>query len=135
MRYGISGDDVVALAREAGERGIGTEDIEGVTIAQAWDVVSPLVDSGRLFRGKVGHRTVRFFATPEWAERYSRNLRRARPTPATSAARQRWSPDAPPHYPVNADGSPAYKVTVCPPCRIGQGRLVRSGFGVPAVFA
>jgi hypothetical protein len=137
QRYSVSKDDVMELARAAGENGIGTADIEGLTIEQAWEIITRLVGAGQLFKGKAGHRTLRYFTTQAGADAYSAypNASRASKARPAAAPRQRWHVGAQAHYPTHPDGSPAYKITLCPPCRIGEGRLVRNGFGVSAVFA
>lgn len=122
-----SADIILGLARSAGSAGICTAEIAGFEVNTAHAVLRRLAETGHLFRGKIGHRTVRYFASAEWAEAYG-SSRRTR-----VSARQpgsRWSAAAPAHYPTDASGRPAYKVTLCPPCRLGEGRLIRSGFGV-----
>lgn len=72
-----------------------------------------LVRLGLLHRVKSGHRTVRFFGTAQAAMAHQAHQSAANPAVVIKAGR--WPADLPAHYPLNADGSPAYKVTIAPP--------------------
>jgi hypothetical protein len=77
-----------------------------------------MVAAGKLFRGKLSHKSVRFFATQEEADAYVGARRIAGSIApvvlSKTTTRARWAPDAPINYPKNPDGSPAYKHTVAP---------------------
>lgn len=107
---------VMARATELGPRGINTTDIAGQTAVIVDRSVRRLTLAGRLFRGRLGYRTVRYFITPELAQAYEANKRAVS---ATMVGRERgrapWTNEAPPHYPRDVDGKPLYKVTVVPP--------------------
>lgn len=65
-----------------------------------------------LFAGKRSHKVVRYFAKIEDAKAYlDANVSRG----VTIRESKGWGKDDAAIYPVNADGSPAYKITVAPP--------------------
>lgn len=127
------GAQILAAAKIAGEAGISTDSIVGMSAADANNALPRLVRSGQIFKGKIGHRTVRYFARPEWAQAYGDKYKSASaPTPSKKRAqRAPWTVDTPAHYPVDADGKPLYKVTICPSGQLGPDAPIRTSSWTP----
>lgn len=116
--------DVRLLELARRPNGVSTTEVDGVPLKASGKVVARLCDAGKLFRGKLGHKTVRYFATAEAAEAYVKQHLAPTPyripgsaapkgeryTPEWKGGNRKawWSPDAEPHKPMNPDGSPAY---------------------------
>ncbi len=95
-------------ATQAGSVGFATTDVEGYKHRHVDVVVRSMVAEGSLFRGKIGHRTMRLFAEKGWAEAYETGRRKlATKAPKLDASKE-------PVYPVDAKGNPLYKITVVP---------------------
>lgn len=111
---------LLQLAGAVGECGFSTADVAGIPRDSVQMSVSRLARRGLLHVGRIGHRTMRVFARPEWAHAYA--TRRVTLTPSAKKPANlgglrmhaQWAPDTPAHYPLRADGTPAYKFTVCP---------------------
>ncbi|WOB06538.1 hypothetical protein [Piscinibacter gummiphilus] len=99
----------------SGERGVSAAEVTGHTAQMIQKASAKLLDEGVVFRGRLGHRTVRFFAKQEWATAYETTKQTAA-TKALSRAKARapWPADAPIHYPKDERGNPLYKHTVVP---------------------
>jgi hypothetical protein len=83
-------------------------------------LVYRLTAKGQLFAGKLGRRTVHYFATQEAADRFvAKNLPahayRVTRKAAGPGARDGWGPNDPPHYPKDEQGRPLYLHTKAPP--------------------
>jgi hypothetical protein len=95
-----------------------SEIVHGFTKDQVQQTASRMADAGVLHRAKLSYRSVRYFDTAERAkdceERASRYAD-AKAAPAVTVhrapGRAPWDQDAPIHFPTNADGSPAYRIT------------------------
>ena len=126
-------DTVMAQIESAGAAGFVIEGLSGRTATDVDSVVRKLIRLGRVHKGKIGHRTVRFFSRPEWAAAYQEQ--RVAATAVIAAGRgarskATWSSDTPATYPTNPDGTPAYKVTVCPGHRPHPTKI-RTGYYEP----
>ena len=81
--------------------------------------IERLVKAGKLFRGKLSHKTVHFFPTQELADAFVSARRvpgRIAPVVLTKqSTRASWTRDTPAYYPTNPDGTPAYKFTRAAP--------------------
>ncbi|HRY86514.1 MAG TPA: hypothetical protein P5305_01430 [Rubrivivax sp.] len=99
------------MAQRAGRTGISLMDVTGESVRHSYNITMRLVAHGLLHKGKVGHRTVRFFTRAEWAKDYERT--RKAPAERPTVLRAAWDADTPAIYPTHPDGSPAYKYTVC----------------------
>lgn len=107
---------VLEAAKRAGQDGISTADVSGATARAVEGAVQRLMQDNLLHKAKLGHRTVRYFVEPAWAETYL--SRHQVHTPAavrrSATARATWRADEPVIYPKDADGNPLYKVTIAP---------------------
>lgn len=120
---------VIALAQRTAAAGFATSDLEGYTVRLVDRVCRRLVEAGKLFKGKVGHRTVRYFARQEWASQYESGKRTVNAAQATAPTRARapWGADATTHYPHDEHGRPLYKHTVAEPKPLPANAPIRTG--------
>ena len=109
----------LALSLAARPNGVSRVDLGGSV--KDGDMLARLASrDGHLFRGVLGHRTVRFFTTQRAADRWvAANMPAHQAQQALrvgkSKPRQDWAPDAPIHYPTAPDGTPLYRITIAPP--------------------
>jgi len=94
------------------ETGFSVAEVSGYTPAMLGNTIANMIDAGELHRGKLGHRTVRYFADPRHALVYAHSRSKI-PTTITRT-RAPWPADSPVHLPVDANGRPLYKVTIAP---------------------
>lgn len=99
---------LVDMATKAGSVGICTGDITTHKVRHVDSAIRELVAAGRLFKGKIGHRTVRIFSEEAWARAYEQTRR----TVQTRAPRVSQSQEA--VYPKDEHGNPLYKITYVP---------------------
>lgn len=119
------------LSESKGSAGFTIADVQvgfSVRPQRVHTLLTEQIRAGNLFRGALGHRTVRFFGRQEWAEEYAKRRRKPAGGPVTlSRTKAQWPADAPIHYPVDAHGNPLYRVTISPPPRdLG---VIRTGWG------
>lgn len=123
---------VLERATQAGAAGISTDEIAGLTVNDVNRAVGRLYARGLVFKGKIGHRTMRVFASISWAADYSSNRRPPEPVKVNGRrTRASWSADAPIYYPKNPDGSPAYKRTVIETVVRPEGAPIRTSNYIP----
>lgn len=118
---------LMALAHKRGKNGFAIPEvvIDGTFTSKRLEYsVKRLTERGRLFRGKLGHTTMRLFAQRSWADDYARMRRTsfnegavARPKSAS------WGPDDP----IDGHHKDFKGVTVCPPCVPPPNARIRTG--------
>ncbi len=117
---------ILDAAKKAGSSGVPLVDayIPGVKPARMHKVFTEMVAAGQVFKGKIGHRTMRMFSKREWAAAFESTRRRRDDLRFTSShARAQWAPDSDAIYPVDAAGQPLYKFTVIP-ARVPPGNRI-----------
>lgn len=117
----------VKLVIAAGDRGVATTEVTGQTPASLDAVVKRLVEGGRVFRGAIGRRTMRYFSTHEMASAYESTRKPSDKSMSSSRTRAPWPADAPINYPKDAHGNPLYKYTVVPAPARPPGMPIRTG--------
>ncbi len=102
-------DQIRNLARRP--QGMCTNDVRGSTVNTAGQTCIKLMNRGELFRVKLSHRNVRWFADPAMADALSERIRQSRysTAPVGDARRAQFAPSDP----VVAY-SPDFKFTMCP---------------------
>ncbi len=70
------------------------------------------VRTGFLHRVAVSYKVVRYFGSVKDAIAYEATVRAVPVSVATKAVKAGWGKETQPYYPTNADGTPAYKVTI-----------------------
>jgi hypothetical protein len=105
----------LVLAGQAAS-GFSLAEISGMHVSTVARAAQALVESGQLFKVRLGHRTVRYFSAPAAAERYEANHRKpisagnvTFTTRAAGHGRAWWPSDAPLHF------TPQTKYTIAPP--------------------
>lgn len=136
MPYPIRNDfDAILMAKAeaSGAVGFSLADVAGVPTKQASVSSARLIRAGKLWKGKIGHRTMRLFAKVEWAATYSANRRTVTSAAPvfTPRSHARWAANAPIHWPIDQHGSALYAVTVCPPVMPRPGDPIRTSNYVP----
>lgn len=117
---------IMAQVQKSGAVGLRQRDLSGpFTLNSIKAAVRRLVGLGMLHNSRNGM-APRLFSTAEYAHNYA-----TAPTQMASAktVRQtsRFRPDAKVVYPVDANGNPTYRVTLCPSCDERSDGRVRSG--------
>lgn len=119
VRNGINASDktVTAMTLAARPDGVGRMDLGNS--AHDGELLNRLARKERLYRGVLGHRTVRYFSTEKAANRWvAANLPTHQAKQALHIGKPKtspeWAPDAQIHYPKAPDGTLLYKVTICP---------------------
>lgn len=105
--------EVLKLVQAAGAAGYVAQAVEPYTIGQVRCCLERLVRTGRSFKGKIGHRTMRIFASKTHAQRYAGSRKTIGAVTAArdkrASARALWGPDTPVTY------HPDFKHTVAAP--------------------
>lgn len=114
--------------------GFATSESPVYTQRQAARAVERLVHAGKAFPARVTRMHVRYFRNAELAEAYVRREsrrvslapRRRKPVPDTVApvlaGSAEWDRNAEPVFPVDKNGKPKWKFTLCPPDQTGLNR-------------
>lgn len=111
---------LVKYALKVGQVGFCLADVEGFTAKVVDEAQRRLVKAGELHKGKIGHRTMKLFATAEWAEAYvacyvtASAVHKDRTIAQAVITRAPWAPGTEAQYPTDPAGNPLYKVTVYP---------------------
>lgn len=118
-----------ALRRLAARQdGVSNDEVPGATVRQVARVVQHLLEDEVLFRARLTGKNVRYFTTPVAAETWLTAARAEslRPKVAVKTAQTivderaaPWPADAPPFFPKDAAGRPAWKFTRGPPSMLG----------------
>ena len=122
----LAADRITLLAHRPG--GVAIKEITGIPYSTAGNTATKLHQAGIIFQGRVNYCQCRYFGTRAEADQWVKcwikpvKMQPMRPVaqPVTGAAR--WAPDAVVTWPVHADGSPAYKMTIAAPTPTGQFR-------------
>ena len=122
----LAADRITALARRPG--GIAIKEMTGIPSSTASNTTAKLHQGGVIFQGRANFHDRRYFGTQaeadHWASIWIKPVKLLQPRvpsqPMTGAAR--WSPEATVTWPVHADGTPAYKMTIAAPPPTGQFR-------------
>lgn len=93
LKIGHLTDTLLKEVARAGANGINTSELTGYTVKQADAACGRLVSLGRLFKGKIGHRTCRYFSTPAFAMAYEDSNRIEPASVRLRASRALWKPD------------------------------------------
>lgn len=99
---------LIAQATRSGSLGFSISDVSGPKRRSVDQAARSLVDEGMLFRGKIGHRTMRLFAEESWAKAYESEHR-----VHNKSKTVRLDPSQDAVYPVDEMGNPLYKFTKC----------------------
>jgi hypothetical protein len=104
------------LHAASGKHGIAVAELSGQSVHAVQVAVTALLRKGKLFRAKMSHKGVRYFADAAAASAYEAAHRRpVTPVAVRATGRTPWPADAPIHYPKDKHGRPLYKITVAPP--------------------
>lgn len=106
---------IMELAERRGKDGFAVYEMSGLEARVVYAAVVRLVREGKLWRGRIAHKTVRFFCREEWARHYEARRTIVKNASNLKRAKADWPADAPAHYPVDESGRPLYKVTIAPP--------------------
>lgn len=107
---------VLRMAAQRGREGFSMADLSEFPQSTLFTTLSAMLREGKMHRGKLGHRTVRFFSEKAWAEAYGAARRKPRyvnGVKATASGRAGWPEGTPAIYPKDGRGRPLYKVIVC----------------------
>lgn len=104
-------------------QGVAAREIEpyGYNRSQISNATSRMTRAGALISVRHGNQA-RAFTRAEDAERFRQAVQRPAPGSRSLAgprSRAPWPKDAPPYFPKHANGKPAYKITICPSCKVG----------------
>jgi hypothetical protein len=111
----------LAAAEAAGQEGLSTSELTGFTVSALDKAIQRLIAAEKIYRGKIGHRTMRYFTRRDWAEAYAASRQTVAKVMGKARVRASWPADAPIHYPPN------YKHTVIETPTPGANTPIRTG--------